>query len=264
MLIDDVSRLARGLDAHLQLRVAISKAGGKLESPSIEFGEDSDSQLIENLLASVSQHQRQKNAEQVVHRMRARAMNGYWVTSRIWGYRYEKVHGHGKLLVRDEPMASVIKEALEGFASGRFQSQMDVKLFLERSAVFPCGKNGLHLQRVKDVLQRVFYAGYITLPNWGIHLVPGKHEPLITYETYERIQERLAGKPKAPARTEHHQDFPLRGYTACAGCGHLLTGGAGRKGAMIATRTTFARARAAPSATSRSGRPILRETLKFS
>jgi DNA invertase Pin-like site-specific DNA recombinase len=56
VIIDDISRLARGLEAHIQLRTAITAAGGKLESPSIEFGEDSDSMLVENLLASVSQH----------------------------------------------------------------------------------------------------------------------------------------------------------------------------------------------------------------
>lgn len=43
VLIDDISRLARGLEAHLALRAAIAECGGLLESPSIEFGEDSDS-----------------------------------------------------------------------------------------------------------------------------------------------------------------------------------------------------------------------------
>ncbi len=43
VLIDDISRLARGLEAHLQLRTLISGVGAKLASPSIEFGEDSDS-----------------------------------------------------------------------------------------------------------------------------------------------------------------------------------------------------------------------------
>jgi DNA invertase Pin-like site-specific DNA recombinase len=71
VIIDDISRLARGLDAHLRLRAALSAVGARLESPSIEFGEDSDSVLVENLLASVSQHQRQKNGEQTKNRMRA-------------------------------------------------------------------------------------------------------------------------------------------------------------------------------------------------
>ncbi|NQW11216.1 MAG: recombinase family protein [Alphaproteobacteria bacterium] len=70
VIIDDISRLARDIKAHLDLRTAIAGAGGRLESPSIEFGEDSDSILVENLLASVSQHQRQKNTEQVYNRQR--------------------------------------------------------------------------------------------------------------------------------------------------------------------------------------------------
>lgn len=64
VIIDDLSRLARGVEAHIHLRTAISSVGAKLASPSIEFGEDSDSVLVEHLLASVSQHHRQKNAEQ--------------------------------------------------------------------------------------------------------------------------------------------------------------------------------------------------------
>ena len=72
VIIDDISRLARGLQAHLELRAAISKAGGILESPSIEFGEDSDSQLIENLLASVSQHQRQSGKSLALHHSQIR------------------------------------------------------------------------------------------------------------------------------------------------------------------------------------------------
>ena len=78
VLIDDISRLARDIRAHLDLRSAISDVGARLESPSIEFGEDSDSILVENLLAAVSQHQREKNAETTRNRMRARRMKGYW------------------------------------------------------------------------------------------------------------------------------------------------------------------------------------------
>ncbi|MBX3630191.1 MAG: recombinase family protein [Nitrosomonas sp.] len=82
VIIDDISRLARGLEAHIQLRTAISGAGGKLENPSIEFGEDSDSQLVENLLVSVSQHQRQKNGEQV-------KKTGCWCVPNLWPLSYK-------------------------------------------------------------------------------------------------------------------------------------------------------------------------------
>lgn len=71
VIIDDISRFARDIESHWTLRRTLKDLGGKLESPSITFGEDSDSVLIENLLASVSQHQRQKNREQTTNRMRA-------------------------------------------------------------------------------------------------------------------------------------------------------------------------------------------------
>ena len=52
VVIDDISRLARGIEAHIQLRAEIGSTGASLESPSIEFGEDSDSQLVENMLSN--------------------------------------------------------------------------------------------------------------------------------------------------------------------------------------------------------------------
>ena len=60
-----------------------------MESPSIEFGEDIESILVENLLASVSQHQRQKSREQVQNRMRARLLSGYWCFKAPIGYIYK-------------------------------------------------------------------------------------------------------------------------------------------------------------------------------
>jgi len=224
VIIDDVSRLARGLQAHLELRSAISSAGGVLESPSIEFGEDPDSILVENLLASVSQHQRQKNGEQTKNRMKARVQNGYWVFQAPAGYKYERVSGRGKMLKRDEPVASVIQEALEGYASGRFDTQADVMRFLQDNPLFPKDARGeVRHQRVSVLLNQSAYAGYVEAPNWGVELRVGQHEPIISAQTYQRIQERLKGGFYAPRQSDLNEDFPLRGHVVCSDCGTPLT-----------------------------------------
>jgi site-specific DNA recombinase len=225
VIIDDISRLARDLMAHFQLRVKIDEAGGVLVSPSIEFGEDSDSQLVENLLASVSQHQRQKNGEQTINRMRARVQNGYWVFQAPVGYRYERTSGHGKLLVRDEPNASTIQEALEGYATGRFATQVEVKRFLESQPSFPKDlPNGeIRNQRVAELLQRPVYAGYVEAPNWHVSLRKGQHDGLISFATFEKIQTRLKSTAKTPARKDISADFPLRGFILCDDCNKPLT-----------------------------------------
>lgn len=224
VIIDDVSRLARGLSAHLELRASIASAGGLLESPSIEFGEDSDSLLVENLLASVSQHQRQKNGEQAKNRMRARMMNGYWVHQAPMGYRYQRIAGRGAMLRREEPLASVVQEALEGFASGRFESQAEVLRFLQASPVFPKDSRGIvRHQRVGDMLAQPVYAGYLESKVWDISLRPAQHEGLISFETFQRIRDRLSGGVYAPRRKNLNEDFPLRGFVICDDCGTPLT-----------------------------------------
>jgi site-specific DNA recombinase len=223
-VIDDVSRIARSIQIHLELRSAIANAGARLESPSVEFGEDSDSILVENLLASVSQHQREKNAEQTRNRMRARMMNGYWPFHACVGLRHEPRPGEGRVLVRDEPTASIIQEAMEGYASGRFRSQAEVARFLESQPAFPKdGRGRVRYQLANDILTRALYAGYLECPEWGVSLRKAKHEGLVSFETFERIQLRLKQGSYAASRPELHADFPLRGAVACACCSKPLT-----------------------------------------
>ena len=224
VLIDDISRLARDRQVYYDLRDAITLAGGVLESPSIRFGEDADSQFFEGLMVNVAQHQRQKNAEQTKNRMRARAMNGYWVFRAPIGYRFERVAGHGKLLVRDEPLASIVAEALTGYASGRFETLVEVKRFLESQAAWPKDSHGeVHPERVTEIVSRPVYAGHITLPEWGLNLVPAKHEQLVSLATWQAVQNRRNGTAKAPTRKDIRDDFPLRGFVTCGHCGEAYT-----------------------------------------
>ena len=224
VIIDDISRLARDVEAHWELRRIIIRAVGRLESPSMEFRQDADSRMVENVLAGAAMHQREKNAEQTYNRMRARLLNGYWVFARPRGYRYQKIAGEGNVLVRDEPLASIIQEALEGFASGRFETQVEVKRFLEAQPLFPKDASGeIHPQRIMELLNQVLYAGYLQAPNWDIGLREARHEGLISLATYQTIQERLEGNAKAPARKDISADFPLRGFVLCGDCDKPLT-----------------------------------------
>jgi site-specific DNA recombinase len=234
VLIFDITRLARSMEAHIALRTAISSVGGKLESPSMEFHDDDPNQkLTENVQASVSQHFREIISQQTQIRMRARLQNGYWVHKQSPGYRYARVPGHaGKMMVRDEPLASFMREVLEGYATDRFETQSEVKRFLENSSVFMNSrKSSITYQVVKRILENPLYAGYMNVPEWGIFLQPGKHEPLISFETWQTIQDKIKGKARAPARKDMNDDFPLRGFVTCGTCQKPMTAcwSAGRK-----------------------------------
>lgn len=73
--------------------------------------------MQEYILATVAQHQRRKEAEHTKNRMRACVLIGYWPFACPISYRYERASGHGKMIVPREPVASIIGESLEGFAS---------------------------------------------------------------------------------------------------------------------------------------------------
>ena len=224
VIIDHINRLARDVEGHIGLRKALIKAGGILESPSMEFKATSDALLVEHMLASVAQYQRQQNGEQTKNRMRARVQNGYWVFQAPAGYKYKLSPGRGKMLIRDEPAASVVQEALEGYASGRFETQADVMRWLQDNPLFPKDKSGIvRHQRIGIMLTQCAYAGYVEAPKWDVPLRPGQHEALISHQTYQRIQERLAGIGRAPMRKNLNEDFPLRGFVLCADCETPLT-----------------------------------------
>jgi site-specific DNA recombinase len=78
-------------------------------------------------------------------------------------------------------------------------------------------------QDVTRLLTRPVYAGYVAAPRWDVSLRKGHHEALVSFETYRKIQDRLAGHAKVPARKNLSQDFPLRGFVTCADCGTPLT-----------------------------------------
>ncbi|WP_425429308.1 recombinase family protein [Citreimonas salinaria] len=224
VLIDDISRLARGLEAHLAMRASLQGAGARLESPSVSFGDDSDAVLVENLLASVSQHHRQKNSEQTHNRMRGRLLNGYWPFRAPTGYRAVSQKGFGKVLIADEVEGPVIREALEGFATGRLKSQAEVTRFLNSHPVFERSKAARFKQdHIKAILSNFLYAGLVGREEWGVDIRQGNHEALISVEMYDRIQKRLTESAYGSVRIDASEDFPLRGFVECGECGGLLT-----------------------------------------
>ena len=220
VIIDEISRLARDIRAHLDLKDAILGAGAELESPGIEFGTDANGILFEQTQAIFAEHHRRKNREQVISRMQARVMSGYYCFAPVPGYKYAEVPGHGKMLVPEPQDAPIVKEGMEGFASGRFQTMTEVKRFMDRYPLsFVKTKSGkVRLQQVKEILDRPLYAGYINVKKWDVYMHQGKHEPLISLETWNRIRERMNGVTNAPAKKNISEDFPLRGFVACSEC----------------------------------------------
>lgn len=220
-----MKRFARDTEFHFKLRRAFQERGAKIECLNFNFEDTPEGKFMETIFAAQGELEREQNRRQVIQKMSARLQKGYWVFQAPTGYRFTADRLHGKIMVRKEPDAAIIQEALEGFASGRFQSPVEVKRFLETKPIFPSRHaNGeIRHWQVSRLLTNVLYAGYLEVPNWNIGRVAAQHEALIDLRTYQRIQDRLEGRFLAPARKVVHNDFPLRGFVDCADCGHGIT-----------------------------------------
>ena len=125
-------------------------------------------------------------------------------------------------LIRDPERFSLIKKAWDLMLNGSYSvSQILDKLNNEwgfrtpkrkRMGGKPLAKSGLYA-----LFTNLFYAGVIV--HKGEHY-PGKHEPMITLEEYDRVQ-MLLGRKGRPRPKKHK--FAFTGFIRCGECGCLYT-----------------------------------------
>jgi site-specific DNA recombinase len=82
----------------------------------------------------------------------------------------------------------------------------------------------LTAQTFQELLRKPIYTGLIAVPSWGI-VAKGVFQPLITEETFNRVQAVLDGRPlTVTPHLRNNPDFPLRRFATCADCGTPITG----------------------------------------
>ena len=91
---------------------------------SFNFEDTPESQYFETIVVATGEFERLKNRQRVISRQTARLKSGYWV------FQYEKVSGHGKLLVPDDPNTSLISKLYRKFSTGELQTLSAARDFL--------------------------------------------------------------------------------------------------------------------------------------
>lgn len=224
VIFDDLKRFARDTEFHIRLRKEFKSRDVKVECLNFNFEDSPEGKFVETVFAAQGELEREQNRRQVIQKQQARLERGYWVFDAPPGLKYIKDEIHGKILVPDEPKASIIREALNGFAFDRFPNQVDVQKFLESKGFYHRKKHKkVHMEQVKRILTRILYTDYIEYKPRGITLRKGHHKGLISLDLYQRIQDKLNGKAKAAARKDLHLDFPARGFVLCSVCHRPFT-----------------------------------------
>ena len=225
VVFDDLSRFARDVNAHFLLRQAFDQRGIGIECPNFTFDDTPEGELIETMIAAQHQYHRKNNKRQNVQKQVARLESGLWPFPSKRGYRMINTEEYGKVLHLFNPDASILREALEGFSTGRFQTKVAACAFLVEKGFWKKQKPERYVDKFTLILEDPLYAGFIEYPVWDIDRRKGKHEALISPEVFEANQKRLkqGNKGKRP-RIDVSEDFPLRGLMECPFSGKPLTG----------------------------------------
>lgn len=224
VIFDDLKRFARDTNFHWRLRQEFKARGLTPECLNHNFDDTPEGEFVETILAAQGQLERKQNRRQVIQKQKARLESGYWPFFAPSGYTQVKCAVGGKTLTRKDPEATIIKEALEGFADNRFHGVADMYQFLKRKK-FIQSNNKNHFQRACNLLARAsIYAGYIEYKPWDVSRRDGQHRAIIEKECLEKIEDKLRGGTRAPNRSDINNDFPLRGFMVCGECLSVMTG----------------------------------------
>lgn len=224
VIFDDIKRASRDTYFYWGLINKLQAFNAQPMSPNGNFEQTPEGRFSQNINVSAAQYERETIARQNIEKKTARLEAGYYPFACPVGYYNVHHRSGGNLLTADPKIAPVIKTIFEGLASGRFQTAAEVKLFLEQDPNFPKQATGkIGRSRVKNIITNPLYAGFVEYLPYGVSRRMGNHKAMVSFETFQKANERLSGRAVAPARPDLDTVFPLRGSVICT-CGNYITG----------------------------------------
>ncbi len=230
LIVHDTDRFSRSvLDAHNALE-RLSACGVELVPLRENFDlTTADGKLVFGIKTLNAQYFSERLGEEVAKGIRGRARAGYWLGQVPFGYTvpYPKKHGGDGMARVDPQAAEGVRLAFETYARGVY-SDADIARVLNEAGYRPVGRGNRALpfwskDSIRFLLQNRFYCGDVSCKGAGF---PGKHEPIISEELFDRCREvRVKKRAKyggsAPSKS---RDYALGGVARCAQCGTRMRG----------------------------------------
>lgn len=190
-----------------------------IKTYSQTFSNNPNEKFLLMILCSQAKLENDHRGENVKRGIRAKCERGWRPCMSPLGYLNRTYNGIIDV-VPDPVKAPIIKEVFELVAYCGFSGR-SVKRYLDREKNFLSrrGKR-LTLSRLYSILKTPFYCGEFEYPEGSGNWYKGKHEPLITRELFNKVQEKLVTAEKP----YNKNDFPFTRTIKCGTCGSHLTG----------------------------------------
>lgn len=224
VIVYRLDRVSRDTADYLIIRKKLSDCGIPIISATEPTGDGPTEKLVETILAGFAQLDNDIRSERARNGIYARFQSG--LTSSLPPFGYIKVNG---FVMKDEAAFEKLKTAWDLMATGTKNTREIAEIM-----------NTWDLRRAKDgkeikvtykfvlrIFRSKFYAGILQSAKYKEE-VRGQHIPMITMETYLKVQEILDGRNHKKINIAKHEilneDFPLRRFVRCGKCGYGFTG----------------------------------------
>lgn len=221
-----LDRAFRNLEEQIFVLNKLKKLGIKYNAVrDPEAGGGASGRLMENLLGSINQFERELTAERVFDKHRTMAQKGLWTGGRApLGYSYSK---ETKLLSENPLEAVIILKIYDDYEE--LQSDQQV---MELGYINPRSGQPFNITAIRDILTNPHYAGKIS---WArrrktpgqkyatrsreYEIFDGIHPALIDWERFQRIQEIREVNSRKKRRPPLNGVYLLTGLLECSHCG---------------------------------------------
>jgi DNA invertase Pin-like site-specific DNA recombinase len=171
------------------------------------------------ILGSQAKLENDQKGINVKRGLRARCEMGLWPTVAPTGYLNEKRTDRKCHVLVDPERAPIIKKIFEKVAYEKWSGR---KLYhwLKFELNFKSrGNKNLSLSNIYLILQNSFYYGVFEYPAKSGNFYTGKHEPIITKELFEKVQEQL----KRDQIQRENREFAFTKLLTCGLCSSGIT-----------------------------------------
>jgi DNA invertase Pin-like site-specific DNA recombinase len=218
ILVEKTDRLYRNIKDYgtvdeLDVEIHLVK-----ENEVISRESRSSEQFVHGIKVLMARNYSLNLAEETVKGMTEKARAGMYPSCAPIGYRNVDGADGKRIIVPDPDAAAVISEMFARFSAGHHSLRALVKEFNAEGVMLRGRKT--HSSVVHQILRKRLYIGDF---DWDGTTYAGTHEPLVTRECWQRVQELLDARAENKVRKVKH-DFAYTGLVHCGHCGCLFVG----------------------------------------
>jgi DNA invertase Pin-like site-specific DNA recombinase len=220
LLVEKTDRLYRNLKDWVTLEDLDLDIHFVKENVVLSAGSRSSEKFMHGIKVLMAKNYIDNLSEETRKGMLEKAEQGIWPSYTPIGYR-NVIGPDGKKIIEPDPeIAPVITRIFEWYATGKYALRDVMRMARALGLRFPRSQNTVTSTTIHHILHNRIYTGDF---DWKGKTYRGIHQPLVSRELWERVQQVLDERNAGRVRKARH-NFAFARLIKCGHCGCSLVG----------------------------------------